>query len=490
MNAKHLKALLWLRWRILRNRVKKAGKASNAFSVVMMALIGIFAVVSFAGALLIGIDELPGADPYTLLLVWGAMGLAFLFVWTIGLLTDLQRSDAMSFKNLLHLPVSLRWVFIYNYLSSFVSLSVVLFLPPMLGFCIAMVVVEGPVMLLSFILLAGFFGMITAVTYQLRGWLARLMENKRRARNIISAMTLGIILLAQAPNLINMSMQQDRVESRSERRRLKRLANEDGPEKAQAQLDLALLRQEEAKADATLKSNISLATLVLPIGWMPYGMKALAVRRWFAAFLCAFGMFSIAGWSLRRSYRKTLQGAVKGETTQQAQPGLATQKSALPDKATGQKPNFVSRPVPFVSQRVGAIARTSLLSFVRAPEAKLLLLSPIILLGLYGYLLRGKTPSGSFSSSPSLLSLGAITMGMISVIQILNNQFGLDREGFRAHLLSPTPRSEILMGKNLAIAPIGLGIGLAALILLQVLMPMDASHFAGACFQLCSAYLL
>jgi ABC-2 type transport system permease protein len=490
LNTKHLKAILWLRWRILRNRAKRSGKASNAFFIIVMGLISLFTVGSFSAALLIGIEAVPDTAPYTLMLVWAGLGLGFLFMWTIGLLADLQRSDAMSFKNLLHLPVSLRWVFLYNYLSSFVCLSVVVFLPPLVGLCLAMVIVEGPIMLLSFLLLAGFFGMITAITYQLRGWLARLMENKRRARNIISAMTLMILVLAQAPNLINMSMQQDRMESRSELRELKRLASTDGPDQAQAQLDLTQRTQADEKADAILKANISVATLVLPIGWMPYGMRALALRRWFAACLCAFGMFSIAGWSLLRSYRKTLQGVLKGERTPKAQPSLSSKKARQSEPPTGRKKNFVERPVPFVSQRIGAIARTSLLSFIRAPEAKLLVLSPIILLGFYGYLLRGNASSGSFGGFSSLLSLGAITIGMVSVMQILQNQFGLDREGFRAYLLSPTPRSEILMGKNIAIAPVGLGVGLAALILLQFLMPMDASHFAGACFQLGSAYLL
>jgi ABC-2 type transport system permease protein len=490
LNTKHLKAILWLRWRILRNRAKRSGKASNAFFMIVMGLTSLFIVGSFSASLLIGIEVLPDTDPYTLMLVWAGLGLGFLFTWTIGLLTDLQRSDAMSFKNLLHLPVSLRWVFLYNYLSSFVCLSVVVFLPPLVGLCLAMVLVEGLIMLLSFLLLAGYFGMITAITYQLRGWLARLMENKRRARNIISAMTIMIVVLAQAPNLINMSMQQDRMESRSELRELKRLAHTDGPDQAQAQLDLTKRTQAEEKSDAILKANISMATLVLPIGWMPYGMRALALRRWFPACLCAFGMFSIAGWSLLRSYRKTLQGVVQGEGTPQAQPGHASTKALQFEPQTCRKTNFVERPVPFVSQRVSAIARTSLLSFIRAPEAKLLLLSPIILLGLYGYLLRGKASAGSFGGFSSLLSLGAITMGMVSVMQILQNQFGLDREGFRAYLLSPTPRSEILMGKNIAIAPVGLGVGLAALMLLQFLMPMDASHFAGGCFQLGSAYLL
>lgn len=474
----------------MRNRAKRSGKASRALSIFLMVALCLFIVASFTGTLLIGIDELPGADPDTLLLVWTGLGLAFLFAWTIGLLTDLQRSDAMSFKNLLHLPVSLRWVFIYNYLSSFVSFSMALFLPPMLGLCLAMVIVEGSSMLFCFLLLAGFFGIITAITYQLRGWLARLMENKRRARNIISALTLIIVLLAQAPNLINMSMQQERIENNAELRQLERLAHRDGPNQAQAQRDLEQRRNAERESDAAIRANVSLATLVLPVGWMPYGIRALILRQWIPAGLCILGMLSIAGWSLRRTYRKTLQTVVQGDGTHEPNPGAAPKESTSANKASPAKSNFAERSVPFASPRVAAIARTSLLSFIRAPEAKLLLLSPIILLGLYGYMLHGKDPSESLGGFSSLLSLGAIAMGMVSVLQVLQNQFGLDREGFRAYLLSPTPRREILMGKNIAIAPVGVGIGMAALVMLQCMHPMDASHFVGSCFQLGSAYLL
>ena len=57
-------------------------------------------------------------------------------------------------------------------------------------------------------------------------------------------------------------------------------------------------------------------------------------------------------------------------------------------------------------------------------------------------------------------------------------------------MLSPVPRDRILLGKNLSVAPLGIGIGLVALIVLQVSMPTDTSHFLGGVLQLLSAYML
>ncbi|MBL4770261.1 MAG: hypothetical protein JKY61_03770 [Planctomycetes bacterium] len=490
MNGKHLKAILWLRWRILRNRTQRSGKASRVFMGFLLIAAVCLSVALFAGSIALGIHRLPVSTPFEIFVAWLALCLAFLFSWTVGLLSDLQRSDAMSFKNLLHLPVSLSWVFLYNYLSSFVSLSVMIFVPAMFGLLFAMVWVDGPMMVLALPLLIGFLGMVTAITYQLRGWLARLMEDKRRGRNIVSLLTLLLVLLAQAPNLINMSVQSDSRAERAELRELRNLSRTDGPGQALAIQKLALLEEQEVREDSSLKASLTLGAQVLPIGWLPIGMRAASERRWFVSLLCGLGMLSIGSWSLRRSYRKTLQGAVKGGGAATPVPVPIESNVRAEPSTTQRKPSFVERPVPFVNARVAGIARTSLLSFVRAPEAKLMLLSPIILLGLYGYILVQRSSTSTFQGYTSFLTLGAVTMGMLSVMHMIQNQFGLDRGGFRAYLLSPTPRAEILLGKNIAMAPIAFIIGFAALTLVQVLMPLGALHLLGACFQLASAYLM
>ena len=120
----------------------------------------------------------------------------------------------------------------------------------------------------------------------------------------------------------------------------------------------------------------------------------------------------------------------------------------------------------------------------------MLMLSPVLILGLCGVLIARSENLGMISSFAPTMGLGAIALGLLSIAQLLQNQFGLDREGFRAYVMSPVSRRDILLGKNLATAPLGMGAGLVALVGLQILIPTDLPHFVGSCLQLPSAYML
>ena len=74
---------------------------------------------------------------------------AFLFLWSVGLMAELQRSEPLVLSRFLHLPVSVRGAFLINYVSSLLSLSLIIFLPIMLAFCAALVYVKGHSLWLS-----------------------------------------------------------------------------------------------------------------------------------------------------------------------------------------------------------------------------------------------------------------------------------------------------------------------------------------------------
>ena len=503
MNWIHLKATIWLRWRILVNRVRRTSKLNNAVLGLLIVL-GVCASMGlFALALLIGLAELDSADPMHLMLIWVGLAVGFLFFWMIGLLADLQRADAMSFKNLLHLPVSLRWVFLYNYLSSFVSVTAAIFLPAMIGLCLAMVIVHGPLMLFSFPLVLGFFGMITALTYQLRGWLAHLMENKRRGRNIVAVITVVFIVLIQTPNLINLGLHRSsrhEGESAVEEQVESESGSEIGvggtstPDPAAVMNEIkesnAAIREQQTRDEATLDRYVSAGAMIIPVGWLPYGVRAASEGRWFPSVLCALGMLGIATWSLRRSFRTTMASVVGLESGRAGVAILGPKPGTRVVRADERKTLLVERRLPFVSERVAGIAFGSLRSLLRAPEAKMLLLSPLILVGLFIFMLATNPMLDKAATYGPLMSLGVVAMGLLSIAQLTQNHFGLDRDGFRTYVLSPVPRHQILAGKNLGMAPIGLGIGLTALIALEFFVVLDLSHFLGACLQLISAYLL
>ena len=478
--------MMWVRWRILANRMSRRGKINSVLFAVLLLLGAVLFVGAFFATFLVGSEILPDAEPMEVWGAWLGLGVGFLLFWMIGLMTELSRSDSLSIKNLLHLPVSLGWVFINNYLSSFVSLSIAFFLPAMLGLALAMIKVFGMYMLLCFPLIFGFFILVTALTYHLRGWLARLMEDKRKAKSIVMGISFGLVLLVQAPNFINMATSGSQLDGRVKKFELQSKVKSATPgprlEQAQAELDafLAVEEIEEMKSDRVMV----LASQVIPFGWLPYGMFALHGKRFLAASLSIMGFFLLAGLSLKRSYRTTLRGIVEGEGHGA---GAKKKKGSLELKKSKKKAGgmpFVERRIPWTSDAVSAVTFSNLRSLVRAPESKMMMLGPII---MFGFMAMGLVKSDNLENYRiwmPIMSLGAASMGMMSVSQVIQNLFGLDRAGFRAYVLSPVPRKQILIGKNLASAPFGMGIGFIALCGLQFFIPVDANHFFGGFFHI------
>src|SRR5262245_784390 len=157
------------------------------------------AIACFIG----GIYAFRRAEPVHLLYTWDGVAAGFLFCWSIGLMTELQRTESLSLAKVLHLPVSISGAFVINFVSSLLRLSVIAFAPSVLALCLAMVVVRGPTLLIAIPLAAAFLLMVGAATYQFQGWLASLMNNPRRRRTVIVAVTLAFIVLVQLPNLLS-----------------------------------------------------------------------------------------------------------------------------------------------------------------------------------------------------------------------------------------------------------------------------------------------
>ena len=204
MNWRHLQAFVWLRWRLLRNQWKRAGTVNAVLMMIVTFGVLATAIPLFIGSFVLGLYAIPGLAPVHLMYAWDALVVGFLFFWGIGLITDLQKDEPLSLGKVLHLPVSVGGAFLINYLSSMVRLSLLLFAPAMLGFSLALIRVKGIALLPVLPLLAGFLLMVTALTYQLQGWLASLMSNPRRRRTVIVVITMAFILVTQLPNLLNL----------------------------------------------------------------------------------------------------------------------------------------------------------------------------------------------------------------------------------------------------------------------------------------------
>ncbi len=203
MNIRHFQAFVWLRWRIRVNLMKRGG-IGNAIIIGFLAVSLAVAVVGlFIGSTAAGYFALGDASPAVLMYVWDGYIVGFLFCWMIGLISEMQRADTLSLDKFLHLPVSLKGAFLINYFGSLAGVTMALFAPMAAGLTLGLIAGRGPTMLLLIPLVLAFIFGVTAVTYLFQGWLASLMSNPRRRRTIITMLTLGFILIAQLPNLVN-----------------------------------------------------------------------------------------------------------------------------------------------------------------------------------------------------------------------------------------------------------------------------------------------
>ena len=330
MNWQHLQAFVWLRWRLLVNQWRRAG----AFNAVLMMIVAVGALVTaiplFIGCFALGLYAIPKATPAHLMYAWDGLIVAFLFFWGIGLMTELQRTEPLSLSKFLHLPVSVNGAFLINYLSSLLRLSLIVFVPVMLGFRLALVFAKGIVLLPVLPLLAAFLLMVTALTYQFQGWLASLMSNPRRRRTVIVATTAVFVLIFQLPNLLNFfapwgaQRRADRSTSTGGRTgeagsRLRSAgirchgASCAGSRKSSQKHQLATQQADRESAEHW-EQTARLANMVLPVGWLPLGVMSAAEGRVLPSLLGLLGMTLIGTASLWRAYRTTI-GQYQGQST-------------------------------------------------------------------------------------------------------------------------------------------------------------------------------
>lgn len=506
MNWEHLRAFLWLQWRLRSHQMKRAGIVSVIISAIVTVGMFIAGIGAFFGGIAAGRYALRGVSSDVLMLVWDGIIAGFLFVWMIGLLAELQRSEMLSMDRFLHLPVSLNSVFLINYIGTIVCPTTVVFIPGMIGLSIGLVWSRGPMMLMLFPIVLGFVLLVTALTHQFQGWLAALMVDKRRRRTVIAFATMFFVVLVQTPNLLRFATSSGSGQSATNadmRKELQavdreRAAGQVTPEQAQEKSESIRARYREKRQEqrneqfSSVQRIASLANAVIPFGWLAYGAKAVADGKTSTALLAALGLAVIGAGSLYRSYHTTLRLYTGDFTTARKRRRAVAVPVAKPieDRAkTAARPTFLEKDLPYLSEQASAIALACFRSITRAPEAKMLLLTPIILVVVFGSMVgRGGGEPSEFVRP--LYASGAIVMILFSLIQLAGNQFGFDRSGFRTFILSPASRREILLGKNVSLAPLALGMGLIATMAVQIRYPMGAAHFLGVIAQMITMYLL
>jgi hypothetical protein len=458
--------MLWLRWRLTWNQWRRGGQVNAVITIIAVVLGLGLAVAGGVGGVVAGATALAKARPLVMMLVWDGLAGAFLLFWMMGVVTELQRSEVIDLSRLLHLPVSVRDVFLLNYVSSHMSLSLAVMLPMMAGLAVGLAVGRGPAMLLLLSLVLGFFFMVSAWTYCLRGWLALLMVNKRRRRAVVIGVTLAFVLLAQLPNMLS------NVWFRPARH-----------EPSQGEAERRVRATRERKQWEHKVNILSSAHQSIPLLWLPHGAKTLAEGRVGPALWGAAGLVGLGMLGLRRAYLGTLRfyhGTSENGAVAKSQPPPAVRRPGT---------CLIEKELPLVPEAGAAVALATLRSMMRAPEVKMALAMNVFMLVVIGagMLLRGSGPVPE--SARPFVAIFAVLVTFVGLTQVLLNQFGYDREGFRALVLSPAAREHVLLGKTLALLPVAVAIFFVFLLLVTVLARLSVLNVVAACLEFGAAFL-
>ncbi len=461
MNWEQLKTVLWLRWRLTRNQWARSGGLGAVIAVI--AGLGAFVMggLCFAGALLGAALGLGDVSPKIIMAIWFGVTVGFLFFWMIGLLTELQRSETIDLQRLMHLPVALGQMFVVNYLVSHFALSIIVAVPIMLGLGLGLAFARGPEMVLLVPLALSMVFMITAWTYCLRGWLATLMNNPRRRRTVIMGITFTFILLSQGPNLYFNVLHRD---------------------------DFHPGRQSAAEQEKL--NQLLAARKFIPPLWVPLGAQGLAEGHVLPALLGTLGCLGIGALGLRRAYRSTVSfyyGETGGKTPARIKPAATATAIVAPAKGGSR---FLELHLPAVPEQAAALALATFRSMLRAPEVKIAFGSSFLVTVIFGVMFFLRSPPHFPDTAKPFMATGSIVFSMFMLVRFFVNQFGFDRDGFRALILSPADRRLILLGKNLAGLPASALFGILLLTLTAVRLQLSLLDVTATLFQLAALLLI
>ena len=431
MTRGQLRAILWLRWRLTRNQWTRSQGLGAVVALAMGAASVLGSLATLGGGIATGWFLARGAPPPALPLVEVSLAIAFVFTWFIGVLVELQRSELIDVPRLLQFPVRLAPVFLVNYAASHVGMSIVLFVPAMVGVAVGAAAASGPAQLAIALPALALVFCTTAWTYCFQGWIAAWMTNPRRRRFVVMGLGLTVVLVGQIPNVLVSVLHVHEIPG-----------------------------SKRAVALAVSHAGALVATLVL------------------------VGLGAIALW---RGYRATVRfyRGESGGTSRRPSAG-GTAEQGAPKQS---RPRLVERRFPGLSEQASAVATASLRSVLRAPEAAMAFGAAMIVTCVLGATmilrLHARVPP---AFAPVVLE-GVMAFSIFMLVPFLCNQFGFDRDGFRSLLLAPVERRDVLIGKNAACLALGLGACTPLLVVATITLRAEPLVIASAMLQVATMLL-
>jgi hypothetical protein len=423
-----LATLIWLKWALFRNSMRKSKAVINRLASVLTMLAALALSLLIAVGLGVAAYALtaPGSGIDTAALTASHRGRAgvvpsaeFMFFSIFSLFYLLWATLPLSIGggrqfdpgNLLLYPISLRKLFALDFLSEVVTLQSLFAIPAVLAIGIGVGLGTGKVA--AAILLA-----LTAAAFgvALSKWVSTSIGSLIRRKR-----TRGETLLALVGAI--------------------------------AGLGGALLGQ---LAPIFLKHADSIAAL----RWTPPGAVAFALthglRSGHAAeyVLVLSLLFAYTSVLVLFTYWLTRRATLGGGSAKQR-----SQRAAAPGK------QYAGWSLPFISPELSAIIEKELRYATRNAQLRMMTLMPLILIVIRFINRRRFAPPGGGASGfeADFFNYGAglmATTGILYVFLILAglfcNQFAFDQAGMRTLILSPVDRKKVLLGKNISLTLLAL----------------------------------
>jgi hypothetical protein len=449
-----LLAILQLRWIIFRNLWfnSGAGVLSGLIRIVMMIGAVLLALGLTLALTILG--RMAGeADAVSILIGCDVAIAIFLFFWLTFLMIELQRSEVVDVRKLMHLPITLRRVFALNFGMSLFTPGVLLFCMPTTGFVLGMAGSRGAPVLFALFGVAAFILALAAWTFYFRGWLSAMMEDKRKRRWVMTILPLGFMVVGYGPFLLMRGggeLFKDYVSHQAvESGQARPNPSEHRPGSVEHREAVRELQELSGSEDAAVLALVVRANAWVPVGWLPLTVYALDTGRYGVALASTSGLSVIALGGLAWGYRGTrkyYQGTSRKKKRKTPQ--------AVKDVALG---NPAERNIPFVDNATAGIAWVTFLTFTRTPAVRMMLISAAI----FGCVMFAFFSFGKISESKEMAGIGGafalvglVIWPCLFLSGILLNLFGFDREGFSAYIFAPVERHRYLLAKNLATAPL------------------------------------
>lgn len=200
-----------------------------------------------------------------------------------------------------------------------------------------------------------------------------------------------------------------------------------------------------------LKSIATVANIAFPPLW-PAG----AVQSWSTGAIWnpipiffTFTMFLSGVQALRLSHRASLR-YWRGEEVKRKP---ASPKTKAKSERIQKDSRLCEIAIPWVSEETSAMVGMTWATMKRAPEIKMFLLMPMILPLVLLMVFRERMATSNDYVKLTIIC-GFSTFFLLVASGVVGNMFAYDRSGFRVFVLSSMDRTRILLGRNLAFAPI------------------------------------